>query len=74
MTAKSVFRCAPGTRDLWDAQPRATQDALAAAWIRHALTGREPPADALPPELWETARGMVWAAPGFGPAGKVGEE
>ena len=59
MRARSVFWCAPGTRDLWRSQSAPVKDALAAAWIREALTGEEPPPGALPPELWERARGMI---------------
>lgn len=72
MRARSVFRCAPGTRELWRAQPAPVQDALAAAWIRQALTGDEPAPDALPPGVWERARGMVWTVPGYGPDAKKG--
>ena len=57
--ARAAFMCAPGTRELWNAQPRPVQDALAAAWIRHAMTGEEPKPGELPAGLWEQARGLV---------------
>ena len=72
MRARSVLRCVPGMHDFYNSQPRPVQDALAAAWVRHSFTGKEPAAGELPPGVWERARGMVWAAPGYGPESRKG--
>lgn len=59
MRARAILKCKPALRNLYTAQPRETRVALGAWIVRYTLTGDEPTADALPPEVWEAARGMI---------------